>query len=200
MKQYSEREKQILEGVIRLVTQTSGLSGITARQIAASAGVGKSTIYDYFSSKNEIIGKAVVYAFEMHTAHLKEKLSQLDSFEERMTAVLWDFLDKSINMSVLYNIVQAFGGVSRVVQEAQSEGFKGEAGRVITEAENLYSSLLQEGQSRGIIRLGRDEDYVRQAFFSVVSGMRSPGRCPCRSKGLEKRVEYAYKMLIKLLN
>ena len=55
MKKYTEKELTIFSGVLKLAREGTDLSKITARQIADAAGVGKATIYDYFSTKEEII-------------------------------------------------------------------------------------------------------------------------------------------------
>ncbi|MBQ3008643.1 MAG: helix-turn-helix transcriptional regulator, partial [Oscillospiraceae bacterium] len=38
---------------------------MTAKQIAEAAGVGKATIYDYFSSKEEILVQALIYTLRI---------------------------------------------------------------------------------------------------------------------------------------
>ena len=64
----TQREEQIYESVLRLWTQRGDLHTITVQQIADEAGIGKGTIYEYFSSREEIFAKAFAYRAECRHA------------------------------------------------------------------------------------------------------------------------------------
>ena len=53
----SEKEIAIYEGVRKLIRQDVNLSQVTASEIAQAAGIGKGTLYNYFSTKDEIIAR-----------------------------------------------------------------------------------------------------------------------------------------------
>ena len=55
----SEKEIAIYEGVCKLIRQDVNLSQVTASEIAQAAGIGKGTLYNYFSTKDEIIARTV---------------------------------------------------------------------------------------------------------------------------------------------
>ena len=47
----SEKELAIYQGVLRLLEQGADIHALKASDIAAAAGLGKGTLYNYFSSK-----------------------------------------------------------------------------------------------------------------------------------------------------
>ena len=49
------------DAVGELISQGMDLNDITVLDITKKAGIGKGTAYDYFSSKEEIIAKALLY-------------------------------------------------------------------------------------------------------------------------------------------
>ena len=55
----SEKEVLIFNAVIELVNEGQDLTKLKVGDITAKAGIGKGTAYEYFSSKEEIVEKAL---------------------------------------------------------------------------------------------------------------------------------------------
>ena len=51
-------------------------------EIAAEAGIGKGTVYEYFKSKEELIGAAMLYNLEQLFARAEETLAGAEGFRE----------------------------------------------------------------------------------------------------------------------
>ena len=49
----SEKELAIYQGVLRLLQEGADIHALKASDIAEAAGLGKGTLYNYFSSKEE---------------------------------------------------------------------------------------------------------------------------------------------------
>ena len=61
IKEYSEKEKAIFKGIMDLLNQGHRIHELKVSDIAAAAGIGKGTVYEYFSTKEEILRQAVSY-------------------------------------------------------------------------------------------------------------------------------------------
>lgn len=61
MRTYSEKQLVVLQSVIRLMEGGADLREVKASDIAQAAGIGKGSLYLYFSSKEDIILNALLY-------------------------------------------------------------------------------------------------------------------------------------------
>jgi AcrR family transcriptional regulator len=59
--QYSDKEIAIFNGIVELLDQGRQIHELKISDISAAAGIGKSTAYEYFSSKEELLRKATRY-------------------------------------------------------------------------------------------------------------------------------------------
>ena len=80
MTDYSEKEIIIFKGVSKLMADGADLSGIRSSRIAKARGVGKSTLYDYFKTKDEIIAKAIKYSIEIQMEKIRQIVDETEDF------------------------------------------------------------------------------------------------------------------------
>ena len=50
-----QRETAVYQAVLRLIGNGADITKLRVQEIAAEAGIGKGTVYEYFSSKEEIL-------------------------------------------------------------------------------------------------------------------------------------------------
>ena len=60
-KEPSPKEKAIYQAVLELFEEGADLNCLTVAEITKKAGIGKGTAYEYFSDKEEMIAKALLY-------------------------------------------------------------------------------------------------------------------------------------------
>ena len=58
MAKNAERRPLCTEAVFRLLARGEKMYSVTVQQIAEEAGIGKGTVYEYFTSREEIISKS----------------------------------------------------------------------------------------------------------------------------------------------
>lgn len=76
------------EAVGELIGQGMDLNDITVSDITKKAGIGKGTAYDYFSSKEEIIAKALLYHIQREIQALLEGIGEKDNLHDKIYALL----------------------------------------------------------------------------------------------------------------
>ena len=58
---YTEKEICVFNGIMALCKEDKKIYNVTVQDIANAAGVGKGTLYEYFSSKEDIIIRAMMF-------------------------------------------------------------------------------------------------------------------------------------------
>ncbi|MEG1496072.1 MAG: TetR/AcrR family transcriptional regulator, partial [Clostridiales bacterium] len=85
---YSPKEVLILESVIELFFGGAPLYSMKIADIAAEAGIGKGTVYEYFSSKEELLGKAIAYQILQEIKEISQEIVQAKDFKQCTFAIL----------------------------------------------------------------------------------------------------------------
>lgn len=76
------------QAVIELLMEGVDVSSLTVSEITGRAGIGKGTVYDYFSSKEEMIAGALFYEIENSCGALYELLKKEENLYDKMNLIL----------------------------------------------------------------------------------------------------------------
>jgi len=95
IEKYTQKQILIFEGVMTLLREGKQIHDLKVADIAESAGMGKSTAYEYFSSKEEIIREALAYHLEQNFIELTEFVFREKTFKGMANNAL-DYLEKSL--------------------------------------------------------------------------------------------------------
>mgnify|MGYP000846995418 FL=1 len=93
-KEYSEKEKAIFKGIMDLLNQGYRIHEMKVADIAAAAGIGKGTVYEYFATKEEIIREAISY----HVYQEYERLTALITEQPSLIATIVTIMDYLVDM------------------------------------------------------------------------------------------------------
>ncbi len=200
MKTYSEKEKLIFSGVLSLIAQGNDLAGITTQQIALAAGIGKSTIYDYFTTKNDVITNSILYAMNGHVERIKSTVDSAQGFHGKMDAIFRQCIESQANISFLFNTVTAYGGIGRMIEQAKNSDVNRQIQYLSDTMRELFISILLLGKDEGVIALDCTSDYAQQAFIAAVGSVCPPRGCCQDNEQIQRRIDNAYTMLVKALN
>lgn len=94
IKEYSEKEKAIFKGIMDLLNQGHRIHELKVSDIAAAAGIGKGTVYEYFSTKEEILRQAVSY----YVYKEFEAFSSLINNQFRFEEIIYRILNHTVEM------------------------------------------------------------------------------------------------------
>lgn len=87
-KEMSSKVIALYQAVVGLFEEGEDMSVVTVSEIAARAGIGKGTVYEYFSNKEEMIAGALYYSMEELCNNLREKIWQKDTLYDKMMQIL----------------------------------------------------------------------------------------------------------------
>ena len=80
-----EKVQCIYDAVLSYMNEGVSFSQVTVKDIAARAGVGKGTIYEYFDSKEDIIAAALLNGMVEHSKKMDAYMNEHPKFEERLS-------------------------------------------------------------------------------------------------------------------
>lgn len=147
------RKQEIIDAVLEIFSEKGFTNDFTMSKLAQKLDIGKSTIYEYFNNKDEIIEAAIYQYFEsrLQKVNVVADINDLP-FEEAFKT----------QMTILLNVAQE----SRSILEALAPGFvqklpesmRGDMKKRVEETRNRlqvrFVSFFEKGVSEGVITCG----------------------------------------------
>lgn len=90
---HASRKAAVYEAALQLIAGGVSPANMKIQQLADAAGIGKGTVYEYFSSKEEILQGLAVYCFTRENERIRALFADcttLDGLVERIVAYLRD--------------------------------------------------------------------------------------------------------------
>lgn len=88
MARRGEKENAVYEAVLRLMARGEPLHTMTVQQIAQEAGIGKGTVYEYFTSREEILTKTFLRRIEQEIQALAARMDLAQGFDGKLESLL----------------------------------------------------------------------------------------------------------------
>ncbi|HEX2998283.1 MAG TPA: TetR/AcrR family transcriptional regulator [Anaerolineales bacterium] len=88
----ARRRKEVFHASVHLF-QSKGFNETSMREIAEAAGIGKSTLYDYFRTKDEILLSFVEDEIQRLTDQAKEIMKQEVGAQEKLHQMMFAYMD-----------------------------------------------------------------------------------------------------------
>ena len=158
--QRRSKEKAIFEAVLSLGEQGQDLTALTVRQIAEAAGIGKGTVYEYFSSKEEILRELTAYCFD-------SEMDMLESVLEPCTTLT---AAEDAAMTYLETLVRERIAVYQVVAQALRRSREPVHQPVVTHVmgrlRSILYALLDRLRAAGQLKANVDNEY---GVFAIIS-------------------------------
>lgn len=179
----SPKELALYGAVRELLQEGADLTRLKVSDIAARAGIGKGTTYDYFKSKEELIVKAVIYHIYHHLQEIEQRVYQEKGFQNRIY-LLMDILldpcglDKRMAQQILMFLFDGENGFpDRFREEVQK------CAPDLLNIKGILMQLYQDGVDEGIIEDGLHIYYIRTAFMNMMIHYAFYKQAPCKDAG-----------------
>jgi AcrR family transcriptional regulator len=159
----SRRRREIFDAATHLFAE-KGFNETSMREIGEAAGIGKTTLYDYFPSKDEILISFVMEEVRQMTAWATKIIAQDASAGEKLRRILDRHLDYMVESKLLY---------LKLTFETQRLSF--ESQRRIQTLRHAYQDMLcdlvREGIQNGEFRPVNALMVVRGMFSMLTSAI-----------------------------
>lgn len=164
--QFSPKEITVFEGVMRLVMQGEPFFALKVQQIADAACMGKGTLYEYFSSREEILARALLYVMWKEIDALEAVIASKKGFQNKFSAAL-DFAHDSMKThETAFSLVN-----SAMHEEGMAAALcKHEAARcrMMERMYTVLDSAIQEGIREGSVAADITPAYGRMAASGML--------------------------------
>ncbi|MBW2278978.1 MAG: TetR/AcrR family transcriptional regulator [Deltaproteobacteria bacterium] len=164
-----EKKRDCLVQAASAVFATQGFSGTRMADIAARAGVGKGTVYEYFDSKEELflavfqwINMGIARRINDRLASKGSARAQLEAIFDESATIIADLRDvSSLNLDFWAACRgSAFEGRFKEALEALYDEYRG-----------LVAGIIQGGQETGEFRKGLDPYSLAAALVGTFDGL-----------------------------
>lgn len=132
------RRKEIFDASVHLILE-KGFTETTMREIAKAAGVGKSTLYDYFNSKDEIIVSYFENTLQIITDRAREIIQKDMGVTQKLTEIM--------QMHLQY-LVENKNSFLKLSVEAQRLSMQSQ--QKIQTARHIYQDMIRDLIEAGI--------------------------------------------------
>lgn len=163
------RKKEILHAAMHEMAR-KGVNAVKIGQIAAAAGIGKGTIYEYFSSKEEIFGAAMAEFLGKIEEIQARKLFRAVTPQEKIKAVIdsWVEATDTIPHDYLKLLIDLWAEGVRQSNPALKKIF--DMKKLYYEYREIVSAILRDGINAGVFR-DVDVEVMSGIFLASVDGL-----------------------------
>ena len=169
MARRGEKEAAVCEAVFRLMEKGVQPHTVTVQQIAEEAGVGKGTVYEYFTSREEILTRAFLYRIEQEARALAARVDAQDGFDAKLESLLRFVREakraKASGMELLFSSARAAGSAEALYNRAEDAH-----GRILQGLRALAARIVEAGVREGVLRAQPGEAYALMALAGGVFG------------------------------
>lgn len=168
-KRTQKKKKQVLEAAFNLMNSDDGIENLTMDEIAKQSNVGKTTVFKYFGSKENLIHEVFTYFLTRMGDAARAIMAENKPFEETIIAMSLNkinYLDK-INKQFYVDLMDYFtkkddDGLSLIMQQYVKESY------------SMMLDLFHRGRKEGKVDLKYSDEFLLIYFQALVEGISSP--------------------------
>ncbi len=191
-----EEKKKLIVNAALQVIKAKGFADATVEEIATAAKIGKGTVYEYFSSKEEIVQKLVSDFFSGQEKRFKEFKFDSEKPEEAVKAFLresfFDIETLSDIIPIHFEFWSSGKGKALGLNKSMSERFERMAVRL--------NQFLREGRKQKVFLDSLDTKNLSTVIISSIDGLiLSHALFKPRKEVFQKKVNELEKMILSYI-
>jgi AcrR family transcriptional regulator len=181
---HRERQrKRILDAAFRLF-DLRGIDRVTMAEITAASGVQPSTMYQYFSNKDDIVWEILGGLIQEKSGLAKQAVEDAPNALARITALLESMADDLSNKQEEVRFMAQFDAM--YARDWPVERLLSLESRIDPRPFGIFAELIREGIADGSLRQDLDPELTMHAVFNALIGTQR------RLASLGKKVEQEY--------
>lgn len=145
----SREKKEILyKATLSLIAENHQIGSIKVADIALKANMGKSTVYEYFDSKEQLIAESLIYMFKKGIEAFEQIVAESKDFKETFFILLDNLahcLDKNRRMLDYMTMNECNIAIHQTVKSIMSEKFEELRTAYFQAVEKLVDKSIAEG-------------------------------------------------------
>ena len=198
-----EKVLLIYQAVPQMLKEGADINTLKVSEITERAGIGKGTAYEYFSSKEELITRALLFYIEKKVKDIENISESQNSFPDKIHAVL-DYVEQNFDDIRGFCMLVRIGTGSYEI----SEPLKNEYERMqetfdCHRMDHLIDRMIEQGRQEGILT-ENNTFLCRMAFASQMmmytAALLQQEKADLNVPETEKLKTFVYHALVKSLN
>lgn len=198
-----EKVLLIYQAVPQMLKEGADINTLKVSEITERAGIGKGTAYEYFSSKEELITRALLFYIEKKVNDIENISESQNSFPDKIHAVL-DYVEQNFDDIRGFCMLVRIGTGSYEI----SEPLKNEYERMqetfdCHRMDHLIDRMIEQGRQEGILT-ENNTFLCRMAFASQMmtytAALLQQEKADLNVPETEKLKTFVYHALVKSLN
>ncbi|NLN42242.1 MAG: TetR/AcrR family transcriptional regulator, partial [Clostridiales bacterium] len=165
---YSEKQVAIFKGIIDLMEKGINPYSIKVSDIAKAANIGKGTIYDYFTSKEEAISQAILFGIRNEIEVVYSRVKDKEGFKEKFYEILHIIAECIDNNIYIFRVLLSDGGIQKFYEYLSD--YKHDLSQYITRINQIFDHLLETGFKEKVICRVENSYYRYMAISSAIMG------------------------------
>lgn len=167
-----QKKIKILTSAFNVFTE-KGFHEAKMKDIAVNAGVGKGTIYEYFSSKEELFIEMIRFVFDYFIKNFIDKIESKDNFIEKLISIA-DILHEFVtsNSDIMDG---SFISATLSLNDAGIQSVKTYIEKIGREVMTFIAGVLRGGVSEGYVIEEKADEYT--AGFILNTAMHLANSC-----------------------
>ena len=164
------KKELIYEATLSLIEDNYQLTQIKVGDIAKKANIGKGTIYEYFTSKEEVISEAIAYMIKGWVQDLEDILDENESFEKSFRSILRNIFPMMEKKHQVFMGFLMLGKSSENSVDSLHQLMEKNNEEIQKKVIRLYEKIVDKSLAKGIIQeklilLSMVSDYLRHLII-----------------------------------
>lgn len=178
-KNYSPKEIAAFQGLFALAKDGRQLSSIKVQDIATAAGMGKGTLYEYFSSKEDILSGAIFYALDGVMNRFEQSADETLTFRQTLEHFFSE-LDSDVPFAALSMLVASMAPDQREkIRVRGQDNMK----LLFSRMKQAEARIFSAGRRKGEIDPGLDDGFCEYVIVSALFGQAAAHMFACQECG-----------------
>lgn len=163
-----EKRPLILKAATEVFSER-GFAAVTVAEIADRAGIGKGTVYEYFSSKEELLFAVFEWMNEGISDRIRELLGAGGTTHDRLLRLLDLGAEVTREQLDMQAVVLDFWAASRGTRS--EERYNRACRESFRSYRSLIAGVIRDGQASGELRPAIDADAVATMLVAAMDGL-----------------------------
>ena len=168
-KRTEDKKNKVLEATFHLMNTASGIENLTMDEIAKNANVGKTSIFKYFGSKENLIQEVFKYFLGKIGETAREIIAENKPFEDTLIAMSQNKINHLKNIDK-----QFYLDLMDTVTKRRDDGLSLMMQQYVKESYSIMLDLFHRGRKEGKVDLKYSDEFLLIYFQALVEGISSP--------------------------
>ncbi|MCQ2517821.1 MAG: TetR/AcrR family transcriptional regulator [Lachnospiraceae bacterium] len=151
--------RAMYDAVVTMVNEDCDINSIKVSDITFKAGIGKGTAYQYFTSKEELVVKALLYSIYSQIISVKDAVAEVDEFKNKFMYLLDYIHDNRQNIKTYLALVRIISGSVDI-----SSVYRTEYGKIKDPRKEYFENLI-----KWFLAFADEENLLKEERFEFRS-------------------------------